>query len=129
MTKNPTEPRGGRRQANEVKPRGTVQAMANQTPARRQDESLRSDVDLLEAVLERENLKRAWERVKANKGAAGIDGRSIAATWEWLKTAQGWSLVREQLRAGAEETQVPRLHVPRALEAANRYQEHRTAES
>src|SRR5436305_15340967 len=100
MTKTPTAPRGGRRQANEVKPRGTVQAMASQTPARRQDESLRSDVDLLEAVLERENLKRAWERVKANKGAAGIDGRSIAATWEWLKTAQGWSLVREQLRAG-----------------------------
>jgi RNA-directed DNA polymerase len=88
--------------------------MASQTPARRQDESLGSDVDLLEAVLERENLKRAWERVKANKGAAGIDGRSIAATWEWLKTAQGWSLVREQLRAGTywpqpvREVQIPK---------------------
>src|SRR5438874_3695937 len=41
MTKTPTAPRGGRRQTNEVKPRGTVQAMASQTPARRQDESLR----------------------------------------------------------------------------------------
>ena len=88
--------------------------MASQTPARRQDESLRSEVDLLEAMLERENLKRAWERVKANKGAAGIDGRSIAATWEWLKTAQGWTLVREQLRAGTycpqpvREVQIPK---------------------
>jgi len=114
MTKTPTAPRGGRRQTNEVKPRGTVQAMASQTPARRQDESLRSEVDLLEAMLERENLKRAWERVKANKGAAGIDGRSIAATWEWLKTAQGWTLVREQLRAGTycpqpvREVQIPK---------------------
>jgi group II intron reverse transcriptase/maturase len=50
-------------------------------------------------MLERENLLRAWKRVKANKGAAGIDGRSIAETWQWLK-ADGWAEAREQLRAG-----------------------------
>jgi len=32
---------------------------------------------LLEQILESSNLSRAWKRVKANKGAAGIDGMSI----------------------------------------------------
>ncbi|MCA1837666.1 MAG: group II intron reverse transcriptase/maturase, partial [Actinobacteria bacterium] len=78
--------------------------MASQTPARRKSENLGSDVDLLEAMLTRENLVRAWKRVKANKGAAGIDGRSIAETWEWLKS-DGWSITREQLRSGTYEPQ------------------------
>ena len=29
---------------------------------------------LLEAALTRQNLHRAWQRVKANRGAAGVDG-------------------------------------------------------
>jgi group II intron reverse transcriptase/maturase len=99
MTKTPTAPKGGRRQAKKVKPSGTAATMASQTPARRKSENLGSDVDLLEAMLTRENLLRAWKRVKANKGAAGIDGRSIAETWEWLK-ADGWAVTREQLQAG-----------------------------
>ena len=78
--------------------------MASQTPARPKNESLGSDVDLLEAMLKRENLLRAWERVKANQGAAGIDQRSIAETWEWLK-ADGWTIAREQLRAGTYRPQ------------------------
>lgn len=97
MTKTPTAPRGGRRQTKKVKPSGTAAAMASQALARRKNENLGSDVDLLEAMLKRENLLRAWERVKANKGAAGIDGRSIAETWQWLK-AGGWAATREQLR-------------------------------
>lgn len=82
-----------------VKPSGTAKAMASQTPAHRKNESLGSDVDLLEAMLARENLVKAWKRVKSNKGAAGIDGRSIEATWQWLKDG-GWASVREQLRKG-----------------------------
>jgi group II intron reverse transcriptase/maturase len=87
--------------------------MASQTPARRKDERLGSDVDLLEAMLERENLIRAWKRVKANKGAAGIDGRTIAETWKWLK-AGGWSSVREQLREGTHRAQpVREVQIPK----------------
>jgi RNA-directed DNA polymerase len=35
---------------------------------------------LLEAALTRENLQAAWKRVKANKGAAGVDGLDIEQT-------------------------------------------------
>ena len=33
--------------------------------------------DLMERVLARENLQRAWKRVKSNKGAPGVDGMAI----------------------------------------------------
>jgi RNA-directed DNA polymerase len=113
MTKTPTAPQGGRRQAKKVKPWGSAEAMVSQTPARLKSESLGSGVDLLEAMLERKNLLRAWERVKANKGAAGIDGRSIAETWRWLK-ADGWTITREQLRGGSYRPQPVRpVEIPK----------------
>ena len=39
---------------------------------------------LLERILDRDNLNRAYKRVKANKGAPGIDGMTIEATLPWL---------------------------------------------
>ena len=41
---------------------------------------------LLEAALTRENLQAAWKRVKANKGAAGVDGLDIEHTQRLLQT-------------------------------------------
>ena len=41
--------------------------------------------DLLEQALARENMARAWKRVKANKGSAGVDGRTVQETGEYLK--------------------------------------------
>ena len=41
--------------------------------------------DLLEKILERDNLNRAFKRVKANKGAPGVDGMTIDETLQWLK--------------------------------------------
>jgi RNA-directed DNA polymerase len=34
---------------------------------------------LIDKVFKRENLKMAWDRVRANKGSGGIDGQSMAA--------------------------------------------------
>ena len=40
---------------------------------------------MLERILDRENLNRAYKRVRANKGAPGIDGMSVEGALEWLK--------------------------------------------
>ena len=42
----------------------------------------------MEEVCERENLKEALRRVKANKGSAGVDGMTISAITDYLK--QHW---------------------------------------
>jgi RNA-directed DNA polymerase len=39
----------------------------------------------MERVCERENLNRAYKRVKANKGAPGIDGMTVGELYEWLR--------------------------------------------
>ncbi len=41
--------------------------------------------NLMEKVCERENLNRAYKRVKANKGAPGIDGMTVGELHDWLK--------------------------------------------
>lgn len=67
---------------------------------------------LLAAALARENLQRAWKRVRANKGAAGIDGLDIDQTATWLRTA--WSGIREQLVAGTYRPRpVRRVTIPK----------------
>lgn len=45
----------------------------------------RDGADLLEKVLDRDNLNRAYKRVKANKGACGVDGMTVEEALPWLK--------------------------------------------
>lgn len=53
---------------------------------------------LLQAALAQENLRRAFKRVRSNKGAAGVDGLDINQTSRLLATT--WPDIREQLLAG-----------------------------
>ena len=53
---------------------------------------------LLEAALTRQNLQMAWKRVKANKGAAGVDGLDIEQTKLLLRTQ--WPDIRQALLQG-----------------------------
>ena len=55
--------------------------------------------DLLEAVLHRANLQQAWKQVRANKGAAGIDGMTIGDFPAWVKAGH-WTAVEQSIRSG-----------------------------
>lgn len=67
---------------------------------------------LLEAALTRENLQAAWKRVKANKGAAGVDGLDIESTHKLLQTT--WPQIRQALLAGQYRPQpVRRVMIPK----------------
>ena len=69
--------------------------------------------DLLGQVLARENLVLAWRRVKANRGSAGVDGLTIRATTEHLKTH--WPRIRETLQNGSYRPQpVRRVQIPKS---------------
>ncbi|EGD06449.1 group II intron reverse transcriptase/maturase [Burkholderia pseudomultivorans] len=67
---------------------------------------------LLEAALTRENLRQAFRRVRANKGAPGVDGLDIDQTARHLVTA--WPAIREQLLRGAYRPMpVRRVTIPK----------------
>lgn len=67
---------------------------------------------LLQAALRRENLLQAFKRVRANKGAAGVDGRDIDETSRYLAVA--WPQIREQLLAGTyRPSPVRRVTIPK----------------
>ena len=67
---------------------------------------------LLLAALTRENLQRALKRVRANKGAAGVDGLDIDQTVAHLRTA--WPAIREQLLSGMyRPSPVRRVTIPK----------------
>ena len=44
-----------------------------------------AEPDILGRILDRDNLNRAYKRVKANKGAPGVDGMTIEEALPWLK--------------------------------------------
>ena len=67
---------------------------------------------LMEEVCERENLKAAVERVKANKGSPGVDGMTIDEIQDYLQ--QHWPAIREQLLSGTYSPQpVKRVEIPK----------------
>ena len=59
-------------------PREEPQAFPASDPARALTERL------MEEVTDRDNLNRAYRRVKANKGAPGIDGLTLADLAQWI---------------------------------------------
>src|SRR5215510_12869863 len=67
----------------------------------------------MEAVVERENLKKALAQVKRNKGAAGIDGMSVEDLPAYLK--EHWPTIRAQLLEGTYKPQpVLRVEITKA---------------
>jgi RNA-directed DNA polymerase len=88
----------GRGEAPSAAGRGTEPLTAKQ-----QHESPADTERLMEEVCERENCQQALRRVKANKGAPGVDGMNVRGLAEHLK--QHWPAIREQLLSGTYQPQ------------------------
>ena len=68
--------------------------------------------DLLEEILNRDNLNRAYKRVKANKGVPGIDGMTVEDALSWLREHREELL--ESIRQGKYKPQpVRRKEIPK----------------
>ncbi|AUN94165.1 MULTISPECIES: group II intron reverse transcriptase/maturase [Betaproteobacteria] len=67
---------------------------------------------LLAQVLASANMEAAWKRVKSNRGSAGVDGRSIAETADYLRAH--WPRIRETLLDGSyRPAPVRRVQIPK----------------
>ncbi|EKC2245682.1 group II intron reverse transcriptase/maturase, partial [Salmonella enterica] len=67
---------------------------------------------LIKAMLTRENLQQAFRRVRANRGAAGVDGLDVDQTALQLQTT--WPVIREQLLNGVYRPKpVLRVMIPK----------------
>jgi len=68
---------------------------------------------LIEEVCKKENLKEALRRVKANAGAAGIDGMTVKELPDFLR--ENWPRLKEQLLSGTYGPQpVRRVEIPKS---------------
>ena len=67
----------------------------------------------MERVVARENAKAALERVRRNKGSAGIDGLTVGELEPYLR--EHWEAIREQLLAGSyQPSAVKRKQIPKS---------------
>ena len=66
----------------------------------------------MEEIVDRENLKEALRRVKANKGSPGVDGMTVNQLDDYLK--QQWPTILEQLLSGTYKPKpVKRVEIPK----------------
>lgn len=85
---------------------------ADVTPRLRTKAGLKQASGRTEAVVERGNLKLAYQRVVENKGAAGVDGIGVAEIKDHLM--QHWPTIKARLLAGEYMPQpVRRVDIPK----------------
>jgi len=67
---------------------------------------------LMEEILSRENMARAYKKVKANKGASGVDGISVDEVQKYLK--EDWPSIKERIKKRKYKPQpVLRVEIPK----------------
>jgi RNA-directed DNA polymerase len=68
--------------------------------------------NLMERILERDNMKRAWQRVKSNKGAPGSDGMRLDDFPAYAR--DHWQEIRQSLMDGSYQPRpVRRVVIPK----------------
>jgi RNA-directed DNA polymerase len=83
------------------------------TTAKLGTESQANTDKLIEEACEKENVKEALRRVKANAGAAGVDGMSVKELPGYLR--ENWQRLKEQLLTGTYRPQpVRRVEIPKS---------------
>ena len=69
-------------------------------------------LQLMERVVERSNMQRAYSRVKQNKGAPGVDGMSVNQLGGFLRAH--WPVIKERLCEGSYKPKpVKRVAIPK----------------
>jgi hypothetical protein len=66
----------------------------------------------LEDILSSENLSQGWKQVRANKGAAGVDGMEVGEFPDFY--AKHWETIRRKLMEGSySSSPVRRVTIPK----------------
>jgi RNA-directed DNA polymerase len=85
---------------------------ARQALAARGEETESEAPLLIEEVLRRENVKRAYERVVRNGGAPGVDEMSVEELLAYCR--EHWERIREEIRSGRYQPQpVRKVEIPK----------------
>src|SRR5712691_10676876 len=93
-------------------PRGT-EVGASKVTARREASSPEAE-QLMEAVVERENMLTALQRVVSNRGAAGVDRMTVDELKPYLK--EEWRRIKEELLASEYRPgAVLKVEIPKAI--------------
>jgi RNA-directed DNA polymerase len=99
-----------RSQSSDRKSRGSE--LGASSDAARKEHVRPEEPQLLEAVVARENLLKAYAQVMRNKGAAGIDGMSVEQLKPYLQTH--WAQLKESLLKGTYQAQPVRcVEIPK----------------
>jgi len=80
--------------------------------AKHEPESPASTECLMEEVCQRENLRKALQRVRSNKGSPGVDGMTVGELPDYLR--EHWPTVHDSLLRGTYKPQpVKRVEIPK----------------
>jgi RNA-directed DNA polymerase len=78
----------------------------------REEHSMLEAERLMEEIVSRGNMMAAYSRVKANKGAAGVDRMPVSALMDYLK--EEWGRIKEELLEGTYTPQpVLKVEIPK----------------
>ena len=73
---------------------------------------MKQNMELLEKILEKENLNKAYKHVKANKGAPGVDGVTVDEAFEFI-TQNKEKLLHQMRKRTYKPQPVRRVQIPK----------------